>query len=735
MWLAAFSLRHTVRWYRVRRLHETDVPALVRLVKAHGSATVGFVVDDLGRQDRAGFDHLVDELRGSENAALLAACLEEDLFLVRSAPGSVQVRPVLVPELAERIWHELHEGGGTSWAAWREPFEASERLLLEYGYLLTAGRRLADTITAQVDERIRDRRDLELDVLALVSIADAFGADIGIAQLASAVGVDRPTMKSALTRLIDEHLIHEDGGVLSGLHEVRSRHLMAAVHRVPPPTLSDSIRRVTQLVPSSALQPFLTRLPLGAPASADVVLDAVVERLEHDTDLPALAGTLHALRVVGFRRSAESWRAIADEEGAAPTDIAVISHFVLHSGDYSIFPPAIRSTIDRLREVESMDLREALLPRIRDVVSRALATASDMPSVITVLAALGELGESIQIDGGQLAGLASAAPLTDVRSLLTAAYAAFPLLAAAIAEGLGGPGALLERLQVEQPWVRRARLGTAVDGRTTAEADYAFVAASAQPDPHGAVVELARWLLALAPAADVAVSRAVDARGETAGFGGVPIADKRIDRDNLPNAAAIAWNRARARAAVAVVAAPTTTEYAIAARDLVEKTRHVLHGVANAYARGKKPPQPLVADAMALIVAANAFRPSPLAVEAAGPLDEGDYPETDPVAFVANVISNNLVPRLFEGANVAPLIDQIVKKVDDATACLEVSRQVADDGPRRDARHLRRPPSCDTRAASFQRRTFRSSGSRQEGTDTRGGGSSPSLGGARERVG
>ena len=65
IWLTAYASRHTVRWYCVRRLREDDVPALVRLVKGLSptGAKVGFVVDDLGRDDRAGFDRLVEELR------------------------------------------------------------------------------------------------------------------------------------------------------------------------------------------------------------------------------------------------------------------------------------------------------------------------------------------------------------------------------------------------------------------------------------------------------------------------------------------------------------------------------------------------------------------------------------------------------------------------------------------------------------------------------------------------
>ena len=312
IWLTAYASRHRVRWYRVRRLQEDDVPALVRLVKAlsPSGAPVGFVVDDLGRDDRAGFDRLVEELREHPAACVLGACREEDMFVVRTARNAAQVRPSLEPELAERIWRELRARRETSWPEWREPYERSERLLLEYGHLLTEGARLAETVAAQVERRVREQRALELEVLALVATADAFGAEIDATRLRAALAVDTTQMKGALARLIDEHLIREHDGLLGGLHELRSRYVMDEVHRSPPPMLAESVRRVIDLVAGTALQPFLTRLLLEEAVADDVVIEAVVARLNREPDPRALAAALHALRLVGFRRMAAEWREI-----------------------------------------------------------------------------------------------------------------------------------------------------------------------------------------------------------------------------------------------------------------------------------------------------------------------------------------------------------------------------------------------------------------------------------------
>jgi len=667
IWLAAFASRNRVRWYRVRRLRGDDVAALVRLVKGlrPTGASLGFVVDDLGRDDREGYDALVSELRHYPEAVLLGACREEDLFVIRTAPGAVQVRPALDEPLAERIWQELRASGETTWLEWREPFEASEGLLLEYGHLLTAGARLGATITAQVERRVREQRALELELLGLVALADAYGAELELERLGTTLGASDASLKRALIRLVDEHLIREGDGVLGGLHELRSRHITRAIHEVPPPTITETVQRAIQLIDATALQRFLTRLLLDDVVADEIAINAVAARLEGDPDAVALAAALQALRLVGFRRLAAEWSEVFAEEGVAPTDVGVISLLALHGGDDQLFPEPIRRAVARIVAIEPGELRAPLLARVAAQIPSALAAAPDVATAATVLAALAEVGGEVAIEPSDLARLADGAQLEDLRLLLEAAHAASPELACAVADKLGGSAGLLARLEREQPWVRDARLGADDEGRPKVEAEYVYVAEAHQPTAHEAVVELVRYLAALAPAAEVAVCRAVDATGDTAGLGGVPLADKVIDRRDLPSRAEVAWNRARGRAAIAAVAAPTMTAYASAACEIVAQAAQLMRSIGDAWVRGQLPTKRLFNDAVALAEAADRIAPPPIAIEAAGPLEEGELPTSDPVTFIGRMIPNVLVPGLFQGTPVAPLIPQLIEQVDE----------------------------------------------------------------------
>jgi len=390
IWLTAYETRHLVRWYRVSRLGGDDVPALLRLVRGlkPAGAIVGFVIDDLGRDDRVGFDALVEELRAEPGALVLGACRQEDLFLVRTANDALQVCPELEPELAEQIWRELRDGGSTAWTEWREPYERSERLLLEYGHLLTAGERLEETIAAQIARRIAERRAVELDLLRLVATADAYGADLDGQAVMGAIGVGAVDMRAALERLVAEHLVSERDGRLGGLHELRSRYIVAEIHRLPPATLAASARRVIELLEPRLLQRFLTRVLLEQAVGDDDVLVALAARLTRDADPEALTAALQALRVVGFRRNADRWRAVFDEEDASPTNVELITYFAISGNDYSMFPEAMQRTIERVRELDYTDLRPALFSRIDGVVARALAQAADIATAAAALAAL-----------------------------------------------------------------------------------------------------------------------------------------------------------------------------------------------------------------------------------------------------------------------------------------------------------------------------------------------------------
>lgn len=667
LWLAAWDSHQEITWYRIQRLRANDVIKLVRFARGALPTVrtpLGFLVDDLGQPQTEGWDELTRELSSLEHVYLVGACREENLLDVVTAATTTQVRPHLDEPLALRLYDELRTSGATTWGGWREPFEASGGLLLEYGHLLTAGERLRQTIRAQIDERRRagSDREIELEVLRLVATADTFGAEVDAAQLQARMGLSSPTLQRALARLIDEHLIAERrDGMLGGMHALRSRAIQEELHRLPPLRLETTAADVVQLLDPLALQTFLSQF-LATETAAEPALASLATRVISRPDAAALAAALQALRISGFVVTASAWARIMQEEGVAPMHGDLLSSLaLLPETEIDMLSEEIQHAVQRMRAEPVLDVRSELLAQLDEatlVTAFQSASIEDATALLAVLA-----GTDATPPASVIADRIPQDDLESARLVLQAANDVSPDLAARIAEELGGSEALLNRLENHLPWIRNARLEHDGD-QIVAAADYALVAESVQTDTHDQVVELCRLLLALAPEAGVARSRAIDATGELASFG-VPIADKAIPRANLPSNAAIAWNRSTGRALARAIAARSSTERLIQERDLLNQAADVVAKASRAYLTADRVPE-AIAAAVVLAVSAETLLPPPEGVEVAGPLELGPGDMKDPAGFLATTIPNNLVDRLLaDDASVGTLIPQLIAQLDE----------------------------------------------------------------------
>ena len=669
LWLAAWESRQEITWYRVLRLRREDVIKVVRFARGAcptSRAPLGFIVDDLGREQTEGWDELLRELQTLEHAHLIGACREEDLLEVPIAPSVAQVRPRLDEPLAARIYDELRARAATSWQGWREPFMTSAGLLLEFGHILTAGERLAETIQKQIDERRRGgaSREPELEVLRLVATAHAFGADLDANRVRDDLGLSSAAVQRALARLLEEHLIAErQDGRLSGLHAIRSSAICEELHRIPPWRIEASAADVVRLLEPAPLQSFLSQF-FGPEREVGPVLDALAARIASTPDASILAASLHALRVAGFVRTAGAWAEVMFEDEVAPMHGELLSALALTEAEIDFLPQPIQTAAQRMREEPVHDLRSELLVRIDDSTLNASFETSEPAQAAALLAALTATQREPKPEA--LVEMLRLASLDDIRLVLEAACELSADLASDVARGLGGSEDLLARLEEHLPWVREARLVRGENGQTEVAADYAAVAESVQNDTHADVVELCRYLLALVPGAAVAHSRALDATGAPAGFGS-PIAEKAIPRANLPSRAAVAWNRSKGRALTRAISAKSTTDRLAQERDILSQAANVVGAAGRAYLTGQRGQiEEALAGAAVLELTAQFLLPAPETAEVAGPLDFGSEGMNDAVGFLAVTIPNNLVRRLFEGdTSVRLFIPQLLKQVDE----------------------------------------------------------------------
>lgn len=268
--------RRGVLWFRVKHLVNDDVPSVMRLARAYRvslQAPVGFLVDSAGTGDFTGWERLRSEADAVPGILLAATARDEDLVVLGDLAGCATVDVRLDESAAEVIHEGLVASGAASVAHWRESFDHSDGLTLEFVHLLTHGRRLQSVIHEQIRRRISEKRHNELEVLALVSVADRWSANVSTADVAQTCELSDYELREALERLNAEHLVVERDGQMGGLHRLRSIAICEAVHELPPPVIGETIQKVIPIVPTAHLHRFIAAMLEEKPDTRGIVAD------------------------------------------------------------------------------------------------------------------------------------------------------------------------------------------------------------------------------------------------------------------------------------------------------------------------------------------------------------------------------------------------------------------------------------------------------------------------------
>ncbi|WP_422346016.1 hypothetical protein [Parasphingorhabdus sp.] len=603
MWETAYMMRHTVRWFRVRRLAVQDIPALrqlIRTMRASEASPIGFVMDDVGRQGPESWTAFLKEITSLPGVLLLGSIREEDIFLVAERSRASEIRADADNELAERLWLELKESQNTEYPGWLEPWKISNGLLLEYVHILTRGKRLNEVLADQVQARIADPdRDLELDILRLGAWAGSSGTRLDTNKVTDVLGCSDAELSRALQRLIEEHLIRApEAGMFGGLHQLRSEELLQLSHQIPPPTHAVTFGRTLSAVPATDVELLVEDAVAKQRLPTAEVLDAIAARLLANPDAGVLASALRGLG--GGRISAviDEWFATPEVEVLPRTQIGTAAMFGVADLDWGNLDiiPEIQAAATCLAEMKggiADDPRSQLFDQLSEENLRAIAANISLTELNDIVSAL--IG--IPLPAKLHAILVSFVPSLDetnfniLSALLGTVGALDRSLANTWVDAIG-QAELFARLESERAWVATPTISSETDG-TIVSCDYWHVVVSQQPSPHDDVVKLCETLLSICPSADIAASRAIYANGSVAGLPEYPTATKRIARENLPVESVPAWNRRWIDLIARRVAAPSYSNYLERAISILHELVPTLDRVFDIHLRGRNVPQQL----------------------------------------------------------------------------------------------------------------------------------------------
>ncbi|MDG4561765.1 MAG: hypothetical protein P9E88_10780 [Candidatus Competibacter sp.] len=593
MWETARTARHTVRWFRVRSSTTTDVPSLLRLAdtfRASIHVPVGYVIDDVGRDRADLWDMVVREAARRPDIVVLGSIREEDIFLLSERARVPELRENPDQGLAERIWTELKARGETHWAGWAEAWAHSSGLLLEYVHLLTQGRRLVDVLQEQVDRRLREERDSELQIIRLASATGRAGAALDVERMQAELSLSDEQIGRALKRLIDEHLIRETGEARIGsLHQIRATHLFEIAHRIPPPTITSTISRTVQCVAAEDIESYIARTLASWPAYRANLVQALKQRLRGQPNLREITSALRGLDRGRIAITIEEWLPELERLGIPATQATfVVRCAVAKIEDFGIdrLKPLLEAAKILQAKFCDDDPRPILIQELHTELTALLIVASwaDLTEFLAALSGAAIPRETVD-------ALCSLYPdllhgdLREVQALLETARHISPEVAWNWVEHVG-QDALLHRVSAEMPWASKPTLRREPEGLAVT-ADIFHISDRLQPKIHDEVVALCEQLLALAPSAELVISSAIDPDGIPSRIGEYTLADKRILRTNLPPKALPQRNRRWIAAVAEHVGKRSETDYLATGRDLLDRLIKPLEEVIDGALRGK----------------------------------------------------------------------------------------------------------------------------------------------------
>lgn len=553
MWASIYKILPFSRWFEVTQFSKLgDTDSIVRFVnsrKPTHTSPITLVMDEVNSENVQLWNSLRLELLKRDNLYIVGSIRTEDIYLLESKPSIGFTTVSMTDDVAIRVWEKLKKQGHTTWSFWKEPYELSQGLMLEYVHILTQGRRLAEIICDQVEVREKQDRVGELAVLRITATASIYGGQINAERLVALTGFSQHALSKILKRLLDEHLILETRpGVLGGLHELRSMELLKATHDEVMFKARDSVWKALKAVTYESLSSFVFRLlSSNGDSELEPVLKELALCLESDDTWAFWEGVHNGLGFYSCGMMAEHLISIFNQFQVRKSVWLTISLFAI-SG---VSPPKLSNSphwqqvvdaLEAFQKIKHVDFRAKCLEFISD--NKCLPTLSGVQDAIKFFPCLCPIGqmEPVKLSLNILEA-DQKVDLEDLIKLLAAVYVVSPTSAKQIVDNVGGVDHLLERYSLEYPWISYPKIEQEGELEGTVCADYYVVDQESQGDVHGQVIKHCKNLLALCPSAKAVAVKAVHPNGQLFKVGEMTVADKNIPRSNLPFDTSISWNR------------------------------------------------------------------------------------------------------------------------------------------------------------------------------------------------
>lgn len=668
-----------VLWFRVNRLSPADVPDVLRLCRSYRASDanpIGLLIDAAGAGLFSGWSQLREEAAAIPGLFIISTARHEDLISLGDLSGCTTITVTLDEDAAQAIFDGLHERNATGSPHWKEAFEQSGGLTLEFTHLLTRGERLSAVIRDQVRRRISEQRNVELDLLSLSATADRWSATLPIDKAAEACGVTQIELREPLARLAEEHLLVERNGTIAGVHQLRSIAISNAIHDQPPPTLEHTITRLLPVLEPDQIRRFIPNALRDEPQISQLIHDSA---LREYSNIVKLTAHLRGLRLFDFYERAVNWTGIAERHGV-PLANQPVAQWCAIAGTVlpDFFPEEFNRAVSEMAASPESSRGSALIAAIgAQRLAEVFVAADDVDLANELLFEL--QGSSVDLAVEFQSALSSSSPLADamrrastmrVANILATANSLDADLAKALIQSCGGEAAIEAKLRSSDPWILDLRIDEA-NGEAVAYARVLHVSDTTHGDPHDRVIALGRLLLRCFPRTAHVDVKLVLPGGYDYQIGDHQLGYTKLRREYDHSELKVTWNQERMQVTNTVLGA-TDTERLSAALPLMEAVSRLTRVIGNAFTAadvGDVDTNQLAEQINALGEGANQIgprlngRPQALGInEDKGPMSLA----VDPLSGLVTDLTGNVFPRLTNLENpealAAHLSDHVIAK-------------------------------------------------------------------------
>jgi hypothetical protein len=659
LWLTAKALVGQMRWFRVTtRASPQDAGAIASFVRARRPQDVSpicLAFDEIGSATSSLWDVLVRELRGLPHVHLVGSVRREDLSLLADHSDVVIVEATLNAGLAETLWAELRARGQTSFSHWREPFEQSEGLLLEYVHVLTRGKRLATLIRDQVRQRERDDRNDELAIIRTTAALCAYGGEVNANMLFRLLGLSDVDASRALRRLMDEHLVRESRpGVLGGLHALRSKALLDAAHDEIVHQREDSLWRAISAATYDTLPRVVGNVCIDPDYATDSTLRRIALALAGSNEPDFWAATMTGLGLGTLEQEVTAFIGVLERHEVERGNWFLASMFVDVSIDVPELSQAeqwqkLRAAILEYRALPKRDLRLTcmeLLPK-----GTRIPAPRDLRQANHLLSSLVPVAGSPRVPPDLLPHISADATqnIRDIASILETIRLIDAQAAESLASDFGGELVLLSAFRAQTPWLSDPIIEPDGAHGRTVRANWHYVSQDHQTNPHETVCDICQTLIALSPRSEAAACEAVDPSGTPISIGGLRPWSKDIPRKSMPAKARVAWNVAFRQIFMAR-ATLSLTSYAERIADLARQSEKLFRQFSERWIKGGRAVnvEQFVTEIDRVTLQVNQLTFAATSLPAASmtqPMDR-DGEDQDAIGSLLVGVLSNLIPRI-----------------------------------------------------------------------------------------